>query len=248
MNTKEIFSKNIYWVPGDEFKNFQSELKKSDFKMSGVLQTSCEALRAKGKKVLYASPSVFSRLCSRQGSWYRESDKNGYYMVVSESELPKKYKKYLNATISESDFSPETLPGEKDIRNLVNAVEYQDQKPADWENKGIKDSLMFKIMFTFTGFWGWGDNLKSHWLNHRGNHANFLSHQYTADIDGESVPYSVTDNDGVCSSCVEFFNIIDQSSRKMVRACPGSVTFAGVKRKVFYDVKPVTFFELKDVA
>jgi len=103
----------------------------------------------------------------------------------------------------------------------------------------MKDSILFKTMFTLTGFWGWGDNLKSHWVNHKANHANFLSRQFTTSIDGEDVPYSITTNDGVCSSCVEFFNIIKQDDRKLVRACPGSITFAKLERERYYDVKPL---------
>ena len=89
---------------------------------------------------------------------------------------------------------------------------------------------------------GWhtrgGDNLKKHWLGHRANHANFLSKKVTTELDGEQVPYSVTGNEGVCSSCVEFFNVIEVDSRKLVRACPGAVTFGGAKRDIYYDIKP----------
>jgi hypothetical protein len=45
----------------------------------------------------------------------------------------------------------------------------------------------------------------------------------------------------VCSSCVEFFNIIDQNSRKLVRACPGAVYFSSVEAKKYYDIQPVKF-------
>jgi len=53
------------------------------------------------------------------------------------------------------------------------------------------------------------------------------------------VPYSVTNNAEVCSSCVEFFNVIGPRDRKLVRACPGSVVFAGLERETYYDVVPV---------
>ena len=69
--------------------------------------------------------------------------------------------------------------------------------------------------------------------------ANFLAKKYTTEVDGEQVPYSVTENSGVCSSCVEFFNITSNDSRKLVRACPGSITFSKVERNQYYDVKPV---------
>jgi hypothetical protein len=95
------------------------------------------------------------------------------------------------------------------------------------------------MLFMFNRFWGIGDNLKKHWLGHRANHANFLSKKVTTEVDGEQVAYSVTGNESVCSSCVEFFNIIETDSRKLVRSCPGAVTFGGAKRDIYYDIKPL---------
>jgi len=97
---------------------------------------------------------------------------------------------------------------------------------------------MFKFLFTLTRFWRLGDNLKRYWLSHRANHANFLARQFTTKLDGEDVPYSVSDNAGVCSSCAEFFNVVEDDARKLVRACPGSVIFGGAERNVYLDVKP----------
>ena len=163
-------------------------------------------------------------------------------MLASNKKLPEEYNQYLDVQIKEIDFEPQSLPSNTELQNLVDNEAYQQQKPHDWENKTWMDSFMFKTLFSLTRFWGWGDNLKKYWLSHRANHANYLTRQYTTEIDGEAVPYSIADNAGICSSCVEFFNIVDQSSRKLVRACPGSVTFGGAKRKIYYDVKPITTF------
>jgi hypothetical protein len=81
--------------------------------------------------------------------------------------------------------------------------------------------------------------LKRFWLSQRANHANFLARHFTTKLDGEDVPYSVTENTGVCSSCAEFFNVVEDGSRKLVRACPGSVIFGGAPRNVYLDVQPV---------
>ena len=239
MGKNTQYKKHIYWVPSGEFVKFKNDLKLTEFKLEPVKKTSCQTLNAINKIVSYASPEVFNGLCNRQGSWYRESNKAGNYLVVSEEKLPEKYDQYLDAYIIGSDFLPRSLPSQSDIKKLVDSEEYQHQRPDDWEKKTFKDGIIYKIFFTLTGFWGFGDNLKKHWNNHRANHANFLTHQYTTDIDGESIPYSVTSNDGVCSSCVEFFNVIDQDSRKLVCACPGSVYFSSVEAKKYYDVQPV---------
>ena len=98
---------------------------------------------------------------------------------------------------------------------------------------------MLKVFFTLTRFWGWGDNLHKYWLHQRSNHANFLSRKVTTQFDGEEVPYSVTEIAGVCSSCAEFFNVVEPSARKLVRSCPGAVAFGKVQRAVYYDIKPL---------
>lgn len=233
------FSKYIYWVPNNEFSEFKSSLIARGIIPKAVYATPCETLRAKADVVRYASSETFNGLCQRQGSWYRNSNRAGSYLVVSAKQLPKEYSPYFDATIIESDFQPDLLPNQSQLKDLVASNAYKNACPNGWENKGIKDSLMFKVLFSITGFWGWGDNLSRHWLSHRANHANFLAQHHTVEMDGEQVPYSVTQNDGVCSSCVEFFNITASSSRKMVRACPGAVSFASVKRKKYYDVTPV---------
>jgi hypothetical protein len=105
--------------------------------------------------------------------------------------------------------------------------------------KTIFDAIMFKVFFTINRQWGWGENLKTYWLSHKANHANFVANKITTEIDGENVPYSISENAGVCSSCVEFFNIVNKDQRKLVRACPGSITFGGAKKDVFLDIQPI---------
>ena len=239
MSQSKPFSKYLYWFSKAELEQAKPVIRAAGIKLAGVIKTPCEVLKASGNKALYASPTIWSTLCKRQGSWYRASDRAGKYMVISEQRLPESCDQYIDSEISAADFTPEALPNRKQLIGLVESDKYQNQRPDEWELPGMKDSLMFKIMFTFTGFWGWGDNLKSHWVNHKANHANFLSKHFTTKVDGEDVPYSVTNNDGVCSSCVEFFNVIEQSDRKLVRACPGSITFAHLERERYYDVKPI---------
>ena len=239
MKSSNTFSKYLYWLSKDELDQVKPGLKAAGIKLAAVLKTPCEVLKASGNKALYASPTVWSTICKRQGSWYRASDRAGKYMLISEQRLPASCDAYIDSEISANDFTPEKLPNTKQLVGLVESDEYTQQRPDGWEDTSVKDSVMFKMLFTLTGFWGWGDNLKSHWLNHRANHANFLSKQFTTEVDGEDVPYSITSNDGVCSSCVEFFNVVSQDDRKLVRACPGSITFANLERERYYDVKPL---------
>ena len=148
-------------------------------------------------------------------------------MFMSARPLPEPFEEFLDAELTASDFKPDSLPSEDELQSLVDSREYQESKPRAWEKTGLKDTLIFKILFSATRFWGWGDNLKKHWIGHR---ANFLARHHVTEIDGEEVPFSVTGSERVCSSCVEVFNVIADDSRKLVNACPGSVTFGGAGR------------------
>ena len=239
MKTKEQFRRHIYWIEESQFGQIKTQLKKQGIKLSAALKTPCETLNAQGNKAFYASPGVWNRVCVRQGSWFRESDKSDKTLVVSETRLPEQYDVYLDAVIDGSDFKPTRLPSNNTLVKVVESSEYKNARPDEWEQPGIKDKLMFKILFTITGYWGWGENLNTNWLTHRANHANFLAKTVSTEIDGETVPYSVSENSGVCSSCVEFFNINAPDTRKLVAACPGSITFSTVERDLYYDVKPI---------
>lgn len=231
--------KYIYWLDQEDFKETKRALESTGLKLGNSLMTPCQTLQATDDKLVYAGPEVWSRVCARQGSWYRNSDHKGQYLLVSQNRLPEECDRYLDAEFSESDFQPSTLPTTSDLEALIGSEQYNKNKPREWEAKGIVDAVMFKILFTLTRFWGFGENLKRYWLSQRANHANFLAHRFTAEIDGQQVPYSIAENKGICSSCVEMFNVIDTGSRKLVRACPGAVTFGGAKRDVYYDIKPV---------
>ena len=159
-------------------------------------------------------------------------------MVMSEARLPEELDGFLDAELSQSDFSPEKLPSSEELEALVESEEYQNQKPDGWESIGWTDSLVFKLLFTATRFWGKGDSLERHWLSHKSNHANFLARTFTTRLEGEDVAYSVTENAGICSSCAEFFNVVEPESRKLVRSCPGSVIFGGAPRNTYLDVQP----------
>lgn len=229
----------LYWFDEEAFHRAKRALTSTGFELVSSKLTPCQVMRASGNKIVYATPEVWSRMCVRQGSWYRQSRRFGQYMMMSEQKLPEAYDPYLDAEITPTDFVPETLPTSAELQALVESKAYQEGKPEEWEAKGAMDAVMFKIFFSLTRLWGWGDNLGKHWLSHKANHANFLAHHFTTEIDGESVPYSVTENSGICSSCVEYFNVIDDKTRKLVRACPGSITFGGTQRDVYLDVKPV---------
>ncbi len=236
---REEFIRHLYWIEEKDITEAKKILYKEGFKTKDAMMSPCEALKASGRKVFIASPKVWSRSCIRQGSWYRESERYSEYIIMSEESLPKTFDKYLDAIIKESDFIPEGFPTNEELHRLVNSTCYQRNKPDEWERVRLRDRLGFKVVFTLTGFWKLGETLKDYWLTHKANHANFLCNYFTTEIEGVEVPYSISDNAGICSSCVEFFNVMSKDNGKLVLACPGSIMAGGLKREVYYYVKPV---------
>jgi hypothetical protein len=238
-NDGQKFVRYVYWVDDEDFGGMKDQLSMEGFSISSAKWSPCETLRASGRGVFFASPEVWSRSCFRQGSWYRQSKKSGKYLVVSELKLPLRFDRFLETEIKESDFMPVRLPTSEELQILVASECYQRSKPDEWEAVRKKERISFRVIFTLTGFWAPRDNFEKHWLTHRANHANFLCKRFTTEIDGENVPYSISENGGVCSACVEFFNLVGEDSRKLVRGCPGSVLSGKVKRRIYYDVRPL---------
>ena len=237
-DAKGLESRHIYWLSKDDFETARAYLVKMDYRLSSTLLTPCQVLKSSGQNLVYAPARIWSGLCSRQGSWYRDSDRDGNILLVSDHRLPAPMDPWLDATMTQSDFRPDELPEREQLEEIVASDAYQDEKPDDWEGIGWFDAALFKIMFRLKRFWKRGENLKKYWLHQRANHANFVSSAVTTVIDGESVPYSVTENAGVCSSCAEFFNVIKPGQRKLVRSCPGAIVFGGTNRDDYYDVIP----------
>lgn len=234
----DVSNRYLYWMKKDDFERAKGLLEDKGYRMNFTVMTPCQVLKSRGKNLLYAPPKIWSGICKRQGSWYRASDREGQYMMMSDHRLPEFMDRWFDAEMNLSGFQPEKLPDPDKLQSIVDTESYQREKPDGWEGIGLSDSVLFKVLFRLTKFWKRGENLRKYWLYQRSNHANFVSNSVTTELDGESVPYSVTENAGVCSSCVEFFNVLKPESRKLVRACPGSVIFGNAARDVYYDVRP----------
>lgn len=229
----------LYWIPANEFRAASNIVRDMGLNLSGSRMTPCETLRVAPGRAIYATPQVFKRMCTRQGSWYSASKRDGHFLLLSPVRLSAELDCHLDAELKESTFQPETLPTKEELQSLVTSPEYTGQRPNEWEQVKAIEGVMMKLFFVFNRFWGLRDSLTKHWLTQRANHANFLAAKFTTTVDGEEVAHSVSENAGVCSSCVEFFNIISPDARKLVRACPGAVTFGGAERDVFIDVQPI---------
>lgn len=231
--------RHLYWFPKRKFRRLKKELIRTGTRVVPARLTPCQVMSCEPGVVYYAPHAVWSRVCRRQGSWYRASHRCGDIMVMSSDRLAEHHDRFRTKELAASDFVPESLPGESELVELTRAPAYEEGKPEGWEAITWRDSWFFKILFTLKRVWGKGEGLPEHWVAHRANHANFLEKSFVTEWDGEEVAHSVTESKRICSSCVEFFGVSGDDSRKLVRPCPGSVMLAGLESDVFMDVKPV---------
>lgn len=66
--------------------------------------TPCETLRVAPGRAIFATPLVFSRKFTRQGSWHRASERNGEFLLLSPVRLDADLDRHLDAEISASTF------------------------------------------------------------------------------------------------------------------------------------------------
>ena len=189
-----VTNKYLYWVPEPEFKRVRTLLEAQTYTLSAAFLTPCQVMKAKENRVHFAPPAVWTRVCRRQATWYLSSRRAGQYMLMSARRLPSELDGFLDAELAPTDFQPESLPSSEELQSIVDSDAYNEQKPSGWEAIGLKDAVMFKVLFTLSRFWGLRDNLKRFWLSQKANHANFLARHFTTRLHGEDVPYSVTEN------------------------------------------------------
>ena len=83
-------------------------------KAKGIVCTPLDRIN----KIASVPPAVWNETCARQGSWYRQSERNGQFLIVSSFEL-KDFEKYRSAIITETDFvPPETRHGKRNGSTL----------------------------------------------------------------------------------------------------------------------------------
>jgi hypothetical protein len=140
-------------------------------------------------------------------------------------------------TIVESNFKPDRFPNPDEISQLVHSLEYQKRKPSEW---GKPDALEKD----FYQRWFERNRVKEPFdfdkvlLSHSANHANFLDPKFFVNMNGAKAPYSIADSLHVCSSCLEFFNILgEQWVKKYVVPCIGAVQFARLPADRYFEVR-----------
>ncbi len=229
------YKKYCYWLDLNEFNSVKKDSEKKEIKGTDETHLPCRVLRT-STELGYVSPSAWNRFCKRRTSWYWKSDKAEKFLIVSNKPMDIAGCKDP-ITIVESNFKPDRLPSEKEILELIELDEYRKEKPKGWDRPDPIEKDFYQIYFERYGATD-SFNFEKLLKYHSANHANFLNPQLFIVMNESMAPYSIADSIHVCSSCLEFFDILGkQWPVKYVVPCIGAVKFAGLPMNHYFEVK-----------
>ncbi|MBW1701416.1 MAG: hypothetical protein JRJ69_09630 [Deltaproteobacteria bacterium] len=223
MKNRGPYIKHIYWLTKDEEERLRDELAARDIKLKSAKGIVCTPLD-EINKITSVAPDVWDDTCKRQGSWYRASDKNGLYLVISSFEL-EDYEDQKAAVITESDFVPPRLASQEEKNTLIQDELFKRRVPGDWLHPADLEKRIYLRWARRLG-----SDVKDYdflYLSHTANHANFIKPQFFIQDSEEIVPYSIDKSAHLCSCCIELFGVLGgEYKKKLVAPCPGATIFA----------------------
>ena len=225
-NPKTPYIKHIYWLTEEEEARLRQALKDRGIKMKSAKGIVCTPLD-QINKISSVAPGVWGETCSRQGSWYRSSDKNGLYLIISSFEL-EDYGDQKAATITRSVFVPPRRASLEEKEIMTQHPDFQRRIPSQWPEVGETEKRIYLRWARRLG--SNAEDYESLYLTHTANHANFIKPRLFVTQNGQVVPYSIDQSAHLCSSCVELFQVLgSRFTRKLVAPCPGATIFARLK-------------------
>jgi hypothetical protein len=229
------YQKFCYWVDSHGLKAVRKNLEESKIDLPDEAQIPCRVLRP-STAIIFIAPQAWNGFCKRRTSWYRKSEMADKFLIVcnSQLDLPDLRNPIV---ITESNFKPDRLLSPEEIPQLIQSKKYQMKKPPEWDKPDPLEKDFYQRWFERQQRKEPFDFDKI-LLSHSANHANFLDPKFFIKLDGLIVPYSIADSLHVCSSCLEFFNILgSQWSVKYVVSCIGAVQFARLPMDKYFEVK-----------
>jgi hypothetical protein len=220
------YLKHIYWLTAEEEARLRQDLEAEGIKLKSAKGVVCTPLD-EINRVTSVAPDVWDETCARQGSWYRASNKNGLFLVISSFELDD-FTHHGASTIRQVDFRPPHLADLKEKKEMVIDPDFIARIPARWKQVS---ELEKRILLRWAAKVGAEvEDFDFLYLSQTANHANFTKPRFYVEEDGEIVPYSIDRSAHLCSCCLELFQVIgEKHSRKLVAPCPGAVIFARLK-------------------
>jgi hypothetical protein len=224
--SKMRYRKYIYWLTEDEETRLREELRNQDIRMRPARSVACTPLN-ESTRIACVPPGVWDETCARQGSWYRSSDKNGLFLIISSFKVAG-LEARLGATITRTAFRPPKLAVETEKQAMANDSDFQKHIPERWRN--VKE-VEKKITLKWAKMCGSEtEDFDFLYLSHTANHANFIKPIFYVEKKGLRIPYSIDRSAHLCSCCLELFQILeDEHPKKYVAPCPGATIFANLK-------------------
>jgi hypothetical protein len=218
------YQKYVYWLSESEERDFRHHLLARSTKIKTVKGVVCPALD-RSAAVSSISPKTWDQMCARQGSWYRTSDKNERYLVVSPKPIRDLVRRWA-AVITASPFTPPRLATAPEEAEMARDPSLKRHIPEGWYRVRGGEKKAFLRWAHQMGSSAGG--FRALFLAHTANHANFISPRFfVRDDQGNAIPYSLDCSAHLCSCCLELFQVIGSHlKKKLVAPCPGAVRFA----------------------
>jgi hypothetical protein len=229
------YKKFCYWADFHGLKRVRESLEERKIELADEARIPCRVLRPSAE-IMFLAPPAWNGFCKRRTSWYRKSEMAEKLLIVSNSPLdsPDLENPII---IKESNFKPDRFPSSDEISQLIQSREYQKRKPWEWDNPDPLEKDFYQRWFERNRTKEPFDFAKI-LLSHSANHSNFIDPKFFENVDGEKAPYSISNSIHVCSSCLEFFNILGkQWPVKYVVPCIGAVQFAHLPIDQYFEVR-----------
>lgn len=222
------------WLNHEEFRWVRNTLGKKGAEMVEEARIPCRILRS-SVEIGFVAPPTWEAFCRRRTSWYWNSEKAEKFLIISNKPLDLPSSRN-SGTMTESDFRPDRLATPEEIVQLIQSQEYQKEKPSAWDKPDRAEKDFYRRWFerheTNEPF-----DFEKILMIHSANHANFLDPKFFVAKGSTKAPYSIADSIHVCSSCLEFFNILgSQWALKYVVPCIGAVQFAHLPADQYFEV------------
>ncbi|MBW2022719.1 MAG: hypothetical protein JRI51_07635 [Deltaproteobacteria bacterium] len=220
------YIKHIYWITAEEEAELREKLAGQGIKLRSAKGIMCTPLD-RINRIASVAPHVWGETCYRQGGWYRASQKNGLFLIVSSFDL-EGYEDKKAAVITESDFVPPRPASIQDKERLISEPELKKRLPKEWLTvEEIEKRIYLR----------WARRLGSDvndydflYLSHTANHSNFIKPVFFVEGKDGIIPYSIDRSAHLCSCCVELFQVLGHEFKeKLVAPCPGATIFARLK-------------------
>ena len=193
----------------------------------------CKVLKAERGIV---TPDIWKNCRHDAYPWYESSEMEGKYLIVTTDPLPEEYAALLDCIITESNFSPESYPTGKRIKELHSSEIFKKREPREWyripPNFSAKMSEAFKIAL---GISKPIEEMRGIWS---AIHSNFMEGKISINEDGKVIPYTIADTNHTATCCIELFNIIGAEFKvKLVKTSLGAKTMNALESEKYYRVE-----------